>query len=213
MTRTASRVPLARGSLALLAAAALLSGCSSGGGDAPPTSTPGTSASASPSAAAAGTSPSASADPSQNGAADAGVDLATDGPALATASGRIPTDADPEASVTAEVLGLKRNGKLLVLTARLTRTTTQTGQSEALFNILGNAFFAPYLVDPVNLKQYTVVTSATGARLTSQESAVRAFPGQPMYVFAVFAAPPADVTTLDVTVHPQIPTMQGVPVS
>jgi hypothetical protein len=95
---------------------------------------------------------------------------------------------DPKAKLRVDVLSLKRKDKLLVLTLQVTPTHMLIG-TQALFTLLRIRFWSPELIDSVNLKQYSVVKASSS--LASSVTSVRATSGQPMYLYAVFAAPPA----------------------
>jgi hypothetical protein len=151
---------------------------------------------------------SASADPEENGSAAAGVGLeALDNP-IATVKARTGMEKDPEGTVKVDILGLKRKDKLLILTAAVTPTNS-LAEPQSLFRVLGSHSWSPTLVDTTNLKQYSVVR-AKGGRLASGDLSVKAGSGQPMFVYAVFAAPPADVTKINILFADSIPALTDV---
>lgn len=119
-------------------------------------------------------------------------------------------EADPKGTIKVDVLRLERKDKLLVMTAAVTPTNSLTGPTN-LFRLLGDHSWRPRLIDSVNLKEYSPVTG-NGA-LTSESTNVSAASGQPMFVYAVFAAPPADVTTIGVLFADAVPTLSDVPIS
>ncbi|KQX61845.1 hypothetical protein [Angustibacter sp. Root456] len=165
----------------------------------------------SPTSTAAG-SPSAatSVDPQKNGSAEAGVGLeALDHP-IASVTAKTGMQKDPTATVKVDLLGLKRKEKLVVLTAAVTPTTTLS-DPQSLFRVLGSNSWRPSLIDTVNLKQYSVVR-ADGRILLSNDLVVRAGSGQPMFVYAVFAAPPPEVTKVNVLFSDAIPAFSDVPI-
>lgn len=192
---------------AALAAAALLTACSSGGSS--PVATPTTAA------ASAAASPSASpADPAKNGAADAGIDPTNPPAVVATATGIVPTPGDPKATTRVDVFGLQRHGKLLVLTAAVTQTTSAPAFPQtSIFSALGAKFWSPELIDPVNLKLYKVVRSSGGDELQTGPNSANAAIGQPLYVYAAFASPAPGVTALDLDFGGGIPVIRDIPVS
>ena len=164
-----------------------------------------TSAAANPSPSPSG---SASADPEENGSAAAGVGLeALDNP-IATVEARTGMEKDPEGTVKVDILGLKRKDKLLILTAAVTPTNS-LAEPQNLFRVLGSHSWSPTLVDTANLKQYSVVR-AKGGRLASGDLSVKAASGQPMFVYAVFAAPPTDVTKINILFADSIPALTDV---
>jgi hypothetical protein len=166
-----------------------------------------TSTSAAP---AASSSPSASADPQENGSATAGVGLEDLANPIATVEAKTGMEDDPEGTVKVDVLGLARKDKLLILTAAVTPQNS-LAEPQSLFGVLGSHSWMPTLVDTVNLKQYSPVRAKGGAMRTG-DLTVKAASGQPMFVYAVFAAPPADVTKINVLFADSIPVLMDVPV-
>jgi len=155
-------------------------------------------------------SPSASADPEENGSAAAGVGLEALAHPIATVEAKTAMEKDPEGTVKVDLLSLKRKDKLLILTGAVTPTTS-LAEPQSLFRALGSHSWTPLLVDTTNLKQYSVVR-ARGSRLASGDLMVKAASGQPMFVYAVFAAPPADVTKINVLFADSIPALTDVPI-
>lgn len=203
--------------IALISAMAVGLASCSGSSDQPTAQPPPPKASASVGAtpgASSGTSPgtasSPTADPSQNGAADAGVDPQQQGKPVATTTVPVGYKEDHKAKAKIDILSLKRSGKLLVLTAAVTPQLSDDSLQPTLFALMGNHSFDPSLVDSVNLKQYSVVGGA--GPMHSSDIAVRAGSGSSMFVYAVFAAPPADVAKLDVNFYDGVPTFVGVPI-
>jgi hypothetical protein len=168
-------------------------------------------ASAAPSASSgAAASAAPSADPQENGSAAAGVGLEALANPIATVEAKTGMEDDPEGTVKVDVLGLKRKDKLLILTAAVTPKTS-LAERQSLFEALGHHSWFPKLVDTANLKQYSVVRSG-GSRLSSGDLTVESASGQPMFVYAVFAAPPADVTSINVLFADSVPVLTNVPI-
>lgn len=166
--------------------------------------------SATTSTASGSASVTSSTDPKENGSAEAGVGQeALDHP-IASVRAKTGMEKDPAGTVKVDLLGLKRKDKLVVLTAAVTPTTTYTSPQN-LFRVLGSNSWLPSLIDTVNLKQYRVVR-ADGRNLSSNDLVVRAGSGQPMFVYAVFAAPPPDVTKVNVLFSDAIPAFSDVPI-
>ena len=189
----------------VLGAGLVLTACSGGGED-----NAKAQSSATTSAVAGSPSATGSADPQRNGSAEAGVGLeALDHP-IATVTAKVGMEKDPAATVKVDLLGLKRKDKIVVLTAAVTPTTSLT-EPQKLFRVLGSNSWLPSLIDTVNLKQYSVVR-AGGRTLSSNDLVVQAGSGQPMFVYAVFAAPPPEVTKVNVLFSDAIPTFTDVPV-
>ena len=128
---------------------------------------------------------------------------------LATVSAGVPIDGDPQASLKVDLLGLERQGKLLVMTAAVTPTNS-LAKEQSLFGMLGQQSFRPQLVDPQNLKLYEVVRA--GGPLQSNDVGNQVPSGTPLVVHAVFAAPPPAVTAINVQVVEQVPTFTNVPI-
>jgi hypothetical protein len=184
--------------------AALTAGCSgsSDPGDAAPPAATTTSTPVS--------SPSTTVDPTANGATAAGVDPSNPGPPIATATAPVAMFDDARAKLKIDVLSLKRKDKLLILTLQVTPDNSLTGP-KALFTLLGNHFWSPALIDSVNLKEYDTVSGS--GQLQSGVTGVSAASGQPMYLYAVFAAPPAGVTSLNLIFTSSVPALNDIPIS
>jgi hypothetical protein len=128
--------------------------------------------------------------------------------ALATVQVPMSLDNDQQARLKIDVLGLKRQGKVLVLTAALTPTTSQTDALN-LYEMLGQQSWQPQLIDVNNLKLYRVATAGSG-ELRSKDIGDRVPSGSTLLVEATFAAPPAGVDALNLQFADQIPTFEGV---
>jgi hypothetical protein len=128
--------------------------------------------------------------------------------ALATVQVPMSLDNDQQALLKIDVLGLKRQGKVLVLTAALTPTTSQTDALN-LYEMLGQQSWQPQLIDVNNLKLYRVATAGSG-ELRSKDIGDRVPSGPTLLVEATFAAPPAGVDALNLQFADQIPTFEGV---
>ncbi|MDO5627360.1 MAG: hypothetical protein Q4G43_03465 [Mobilicoccus sp.] len=134
---------------------------------------------------------------------------------------------DPVASVTVpapqgrgdltfSVLGLERRDDLLVLTATVTRSgdAQPDGERAPTLSRLYVDPFSPTVVDPVNAKLHRVVEHGSGQMATEPGviGTARLEPDQPVDLYAVFAAPPADVTHVDVRLFDAAPTITAVPI-
>ena len=178
---------------AAVAAALVLSACGGGqdeGGGASPSSSAGSSS--------AGNS-AADTDGLGQAAADAGIDPKN--PPKPIASAVVPGQgADGKATeLTVDLIDLKRQDDLLILTAAVTPDKASTSRPRAYIMWAGSTW-APQVLDTKNLKVHDVVTSDGGDRVISSTGAVSpAFgPGQTLYLYAVLAAPPQDVTSVTV---------------
>ncbi|GAA4285618.1 hypothetical protein GCM10022261_31490 [Brevibacterium daeguense] len=131
------------------------------------------------------------------------------------ATGEIPAvvegDDAGEATMTVNFYGLKREGQTVVGQFSFAVNSDASDEAQWIYDYLGKQSWHPFLVDSVNLKRHGVVGSAGGkAQTNSQGPKFR--PGQTFYAFAVFAAPPEDVTTMDVSVIDGMPLVTGVEV-
>lgn len=195
---------LAAGIVVLASAGA----CTGGSGDtAPSESPPPQSSSLAPPGSP---SPGATSTASESSAEEAGVDLTQPIKPVATITQPFPVKDAADAEVTVDLLGLQRRDKLLVATFRFT-PSTDTETTDSLYRWLGSKSWSPSLIDPVNLKRYTTVNTSGQGLLQSEYIGNRVGDGQPLFVYAVFAAPPADVTKLDVSFNDSFPLMKGVP--
>lgn len=199
----------------LLPAALATAGCTADSGSgAGATTTATTAAGGTTTTAAGGTgttgTTAATVDPSKNGAAGAGVDPSNPGTPLATTTVPLPTAQDPDATLRVDILGLRRQDRLLLLTAAVTPTTTSS-DARTLFAMLGQHTWTPKLVDTVNLKEYSAARAKSSSYLQTDDLGVSAVSGQPAYVYAAFAAPPADVTKMTVSFQSSVPPFPDVP--
>lgn len=157
----------------------------------------------------------------------AGVDPATlgepvfsvDVPAVLTEDGLSvrPTNSiiDPDASMTVSLYGLEQHGQTLTATySFLVHSDAADAVPETLFYYLGGASWEPFAVDTTNLNRHDVLSGENGAGPTKTEANSTEFgPGQTFYAFATFAAPPADVTTMDVMLVNGAPMARGVEIT
>lgn len=185
--------PLAGSLLVLLLA---LGGCTAGPGDddAP--------------AAQTGASATTEEDASEQSAREAGVDW-TDPPAP-IASVTIPgsESGGADAEVKLDLLTVTRRDQVVLVNYAVTPTSASEKQDN-LYGWLGNQRPRPRLVDTKNLKLHeplgeretTMQTEALGPRFSS---------GQTLYGYAMFAAPPQDVTHVDVAIVDSAPAFSGV---
>jgi hypothetical protein len=185
----ARRVPMAL--VMAVAAATALAGCS--GDDEPP--------------AAGSPAPSATAE-------GGGGSAATPVPAAsltALVPGRTIDDSDG-LKITVSVVTLKRQGKLTLLEVAARNDSDERANLANSLRGSGARFDEATLVDPVNGKRYLVARDSKDECLcTSFFGGVSVEPGGTAIVSAYFAAPPDDVTALNV-VMPGAGTFTGVPV-
>lgn len=141
-------------------------------------------------------------------AAAAGVDLTTLGEPVATAEIPANVEGDSEATMTVELFGLEKQGETVVATFAFTvNSTSQSDEHRYLYHYLGNSGWHPYAIDTVNLNKHGVLGGAKRGQTDYQ--GMRFKPGQTFYAYASFAAPPADVTTMDVMMVEGAPIASG----
>lgn len=120
-------------------------------------------------------------------------------PARATAT--FPAPFAKGATVDVALHGLKRRGRLLDLTFSLTPHAPEgSGAREKLspYRILGQNSFNVTLIDTVNVKRHVVVKDSEGKTLKPDDVFTTILLDQPGFLTYTFAAPPADVTHMDV---------------
>jgi hypothetical protein len=186
---------------ALAVATIVLAGCSAsltGGGAPEPARTtaataPGTAAAGSESATTP--APVVAADPFRN--------------VLGRQDVPMPLQGDTKATLRVDLLSLKRDGRVITLTAAFTPTHTLTEQM-SLYNMLGDQGWQPTLIDVDNLKLYSVLSGGSAGRMQSNDLGDKVPSGAPLLVHAVFAAPPPGVTAVNVQVADQVPTFERV---
>lgn len=117
------------------------------------------------------------------------------------ATGEVPAavEGDPDATMTVEFYGLYRDGKTVVGQFAFTVNSESSQDPAWLYHYLGDSTWTPFLVDSQNLKKHNVLRDTTGViRPQTDSQGAKFLPGQKFYAFAVFAAPPEDVTTVNV---------------
>ena len=170
------------------------------------TAVPTTAATEAPGDEASGGEPTttegdAKADPEENGAAQAGIDL--DNPPEPIGEVTMPVNAKGISKVKVEVLELRKRDNVLLATFRFTPEGS-TSEDVSIFKLLGNHSFRPELVDLKNLKKYGHVEELTGDVTAARSEVVES-----LYAFTAFPIPPADVTTIDMRVSDQAPLIEG----
>lgn len=203
MTSRASRVFFAGAITTALA----LTGCS--GGDSDAGSDTAKSATTSPSAD--GGSESAGV---ETGAAGAGIDAAN--PPKAIASLTLPAaPEDGVASMKADLVQLKRDGKVVKAVVGLTPTfdSTSTAKQTSLYKAMNGSGPDTQLIDPVNLKLYKMFEAGLGVRLEADVVNTQVVAGQTSYYWAVLAAPPESVSKVNVAFGHGTDMFMGIPIS
>lgn len=189
--------------IALFAVASLaLTGCSVTGDD--------QDASDAPSSASADGSGSAGSGDQQDSelddaAEEAGVDPSN--PPEPIASVTMPANID-DATLTVDLISLKREGDLMVLTTAVTPDKKSDADADDYYSWTGSS--SPQIVDTSNLKVHDVVETSDGTEVMTNPVSARFGPGQTFYSYAVFAAPPKDVDTVTVKAVDGAPAFTGV---
>lgn len=143
----------------------------------------------------------------------AGVDPSALGKPVATAEAPAIVEGDPKATMTVSLYSLTRSGDTVVGIYSFQVHSTKTDQEDWLYGYLGDQGWEPYLIDTKNLNKHGVmgaVNGAVGAQTEYQGAKFR--PGQTFYAYAVFAAPPQDVTTMDASLGDGLPLATEVPI-
>lgn len=178
--------------------ATLLAGCADGGGE----------PQAGPSAS--------STDAGESGGSGAGVQD-RDGEVLVEQT-VVPDPESPQDTTTVGLQSLTVEDETMVLRLVVTPEFASVSDSEEIdlgdaMNV-GGEFFGVRLrlLDRENLKEYSVIHERQKwwASATGQVSSTN---GQPMYAFAVFAAPEDDMETVDVVVSENWPEFTDVPIT
>lgn len=128
----------------------------------------------------------------------------------------------PEDKVTIGVQSLTVEDKTMVLRLVLTPDFRSVSDNEPVelrdAARVGSQFFGVdlRLLDRKNLKEYGVVNSRENSLVrwwASGSGDVSSVNGEPMYAFAVFAAPEDDIDSIDVRVNEQWPEFTDVPIT
>lgn len=205
---------------AVAAAGLTLAGCS--GSDDQPAESPATgvadeSTTTNDEGAADEATEGSSGDPTEqraDGSAEAGVDPANPPEPIATVEMPARGGGNTEATVKVDLLDLRREDKLLVMTVGFTPEQEEgEGEPQNLFQWLGSKSWSPQVVDSTNLTIHDVVAAegSVGGQGEVKTAVVgnRFAPGQTQYGVAVFAAPPAGAT-LSIKVTDGAPPINGV---
>jgi hypothetical protein len=118
-----------------------------------------------------------------------------------------------ETTVDIRVQRLSVSGQLATLTLQYTAHDPEAGPETTyrLVDLHGGDTLFVTLVDPVNLKRYHVVEDTSGERLESADIEVDVPVDRPVTAEYTFAAPPAEVEQIDVSVG-DWPTLRDVPI-
>lgn len=198
----------------LVAAGLATAGCTVPGSLPPPgPAETGSAATPSPPTTPSATAPSGTDRVASESARLAGIDLTALPEPVAT--GRVPARVhdDPDATMEVALHALRRTGKVLVATFSFRVVSAGSGEGSAtLYGYLGE-LWSPHLVDSVNLRRHRVLSNRNVPAQTQPVHSQRFRPGQTFYAYAMFAAPPEGVTTMDVQLLTGLPTAVGVPIT
>lgn len=211
MSSTARRLRL---SAVSFAAALALTGCGmlgSGSASSDPEAPAGSASESAEDAAPGDTAASdeEGADISATTAEAAGLDPGNLPEPVSTATIPAVVENDPEATRDVALYGLHRQDGVVVGTYSFTVNSTGD-EPDWLYGYLGQTGWHPFLIDTVNLTKHDVLEGEGRAQTDYQGPEFR--PGQTYYAFAMFAAPPEDVTTMDAHVIDGFPAVSGVPI-
>lgn len=137
-----------------------------------------------------------------------GVDLTDLGEPVASADVPAVVEGDPDATMTVAFYGLERQEKIVIGTYSFTVHSDST-DPEWLYGYLGDQGWHPYLVDPENLNKHDVLSGDSQPAQTAYQG-MKFLPGQTLYAYAMFAAPPEDVAAMDVAMVDSAPMVTGV---
>lgn len=178
--------------IALSAAGAVaLSGCSMMGGD-----DEANSSSSSSSGVVDG-------DANENGAKTAGIDL--DNPPKPVAEATIKNVSDSIDSTKIELLELRAEDNVMLATFRLTGDG-RGNEKQSAFDLLGSSSFDPVFIDMKKLEKYTSIDD-----LTSDTVEAAAPLGEPVYLFTAFPLPKDGVSSMDLRVTSESPSIEDIP--
>ena len=117
---------------------------------------------------------------------------------------------DPNATVTASLHGLKREGETVTALYSFKLNTT-VKEEQSFFRLLDSHMWRPFIIDTKNLRKHKPLSDEyENNSAMTQLHDVDIMPGQTAYAFATFAAPPADVKTMDVMLLPTGEVAKGV---
>lgn len=188
-----------------LAAALLLTGCSLGApAQFEESAAPAPAQSASP-------AEDAEEDASAESAQAAGIDPADLGDPIATITIPAVVEGDPEATMDVSLLSLRRDGKTVIANYSFLVHSTAVEQKERwIYHYLGGQAWEPHLIDSVNLTRHDVLGDYPNEAMTDYQG-TQFRPGTTFYAYAAFAAPPEDVTAMNVAMVDGAPLVMDVP--
>ena len=148
--------------------------------------------------------------------AAAGVNPAALGKPVYSVEVPAVVEGDPKATMTVALYGLVQNGKTVTATySFLVHSAVTPEEPHWLYSYLGDHGWTPFAVDTVNLNRHDVLQPSDGSTspAMTEYQGEEFWPGQTLYAFAMFAAPPDDVTTMDVYLVDSAPMAHGVEIT
>lgn len=112
--------------------------------------------------------------------------------ALASTTVRTKIGGNDDASLTVELLSVKRKGDLIETIYGFTANTDTTDLTSSVFDVNDNSQFWPYLIDQKNLNRHSLVRDAS-----DNAAKIKLMPNKRVTGKFVFPAPPEDVHEMD----------------
>ncbi|WP_192498593.1 hypothetical protein [Ornithinimicrobium pratense] len=135
-------------------------------------------------------------DVTSQSAAAAGVDPSTLGEPIATVNVPAQVEGDPEATMDVSLYSLTRDGETVVgIYSFHVRSERGSDDARWIYHYLGSQGWEPHLIDTQNLTRHDVLRQGLTRAMTAHQG-VQFRPGQTLFAYAAFAAPPEDVTTM-----------------
>lgn len=145
-------------------------------------------------------------------AQEAGVDPQSLPEPIGTVTVPAQVEGDPDATMDINLHSLTRDGKTLVgIFSFQVQSDSDTDEARWIYDYLGGQGWSPHLIDTVNLNRHDVLLH-TGVKAMTDYQGIKFRPGQTLFAYAAFAAPPADVDTVTVSVVDGSAALQQVPV-
>jgi hypothetical protein len=141
----------------------------------------------------------------------AGIDLNDLPDPIATQDIPATVEGDDDAKMTVELIALKRQGETVVGQFGFTVKSDST-EAARLYDYLGSGNWSPFLVDSQNLRKHDVLRKSIN-RAQTDSVEMKFKPGETAYAFAVFAAPPPDVSEVEVSVVDGMSLIPGAKIS
>lgn len=159
---------------------------------------------------ASGTADSPEDDVTAQSAAAAGIDLNDLGEPIGTATIPAIVSGDNDATMDITLHQLRRDGDTVVATYSFL-VHADSEDPEWIYDYLGAESWRPFLIDTVNLNRHDVL-GENGQWVMTGSQGAKFRPGQTYYAMAVFAAPPADVTTMTAQLVDGAPAVTEAPI-